>query len=82
VVWGNDNNLVTAREATQSAAMTMDRNQAFAALVLAATALFLFSVAPGVRFRRQARIAAIAVFGATFLGVAIYVVLWALGIVG
>jgi len=52
------------------------------ALVLAATALFLFSVAPGMRFRRQARIAAIAIYGAGFLAIVVYVVLWAAGIVG
>jgi hypothetical protein len=62
--------------------MTVDREQMISALVLAATALFLFSVAPGMRFRRQARIAAIAVYGTAFVGVVIYVVLWAGGIVG
>ncbi|HXC26469.1 MAG TPA: hypothetical protein VNV38_00835 [Stellaceae bacterium] len=62
--------------------MTLDRNQAIAALVLAATALFLMSGAPGFRWRRQARLAAVVVFGAAFLGVVIYVALWALDIVG
>jgi hypothetical protein len=62
--------------------MTVDRDQMISALVLAATALFLFSVAPGMRFRRQARVATLAVYGATLLGVIIYVVLWLFGIVG
>jgi hypothetical protein len=62
--------------------MTVDRSQMISALVLAATALFLFSVAPGMRFRRQARIAAIAIYGAALLGVVVYVVLWLGGIVG
>ncbi|HTW51932.1 MAG TPA: hypothetical protein VME45_08575 [Stellaceae bacterium] len=60
----------------------MNRNQMISALVLAATALFLCSVAPGMRWRRQARIAAIAVYGAAFVAVVVYVVLWAGGIVG
>jgi hypothetical protein len=62
--------------------MTADRNQAVAALVLAVTALFLMSNTPGFRYRRAARNAAVMAFGAVFLGVAIYVALWALGIVG
>jgi hypothetical protein len=60
----------------------MDLDQMIAALVLAATVLFLMTMAPGFRWRRQARIAALAVYGATFLGVVVYVVLWACGVVG
>jgi hypothetical protein len=62
--------------------MNFDRNQLISAAVVAATVLFLMSGAPGFRGRRVARNAAIAIYGATFLGVAIYVVLWACGIVG
>ena len=62
--------------------MTMDRNQAVAALVLTVTALFLMSNAPGFRYRRAARNAAVVAFAAVFLGVVIYVTLWALGIIG
>ena len=61
--------------------MTFDRNQTIAALVLAATALFLMSVMPGARHRRAVRIATLAVYGATLLGVIVYVVLWACGLV-
>jgi hypothetical protein len=60
----------------------MDRNRIFAALVLTVTALFLFSGAPGFRYRRIARSAAIIGYAAVFLAVAIYVVLWLCGIVG
>ncbi len=52
------------------------------ALVLAATALFLMTMAPGFRWRRQARVAALAVYGATLLGVLVYIALWLCGIVG
>lgn len=62
--------------------MIFDRNQLISALVLAATALFLMAMAPGFRYRRAARIAALAIYGATFLAVALYVVLWLRGIVG
>lgn len=48
------------------------------ALVLAATALFLMAVAPGFRWRRQARAAALIVYGAAVLGVVVYIVLWLL----
>jgi hypothetical protein len=60
----------------------MDLDQMIAALVLAATVLFLMTMAPGFRWRRQARAAALAVYGATFLGVVVYAVLWACGVVG
>ena len=58
--------------------MTFDRNRMLSALVLAATALFLMAVAPGFRWRRQARVAALAVYGAAVLGVVVYIVLWLL----
>jgi len=60
----------------------MDRNRMIAALVLAVTALFLLSGAPGFRYRRAARSAAIVGYAAVFLAVAIYVGLWFCGIVG
>lgn len=52
------------------------------ALALAATVLFLMTMAPGFRWRRQVRIAALALYGALLIGVAVYVVLWLAGIVG
>lgn len=58
--------------------MIFDRNRMLSALVLAATALFLMAVAPGFRWRRQARVAALAVYGAAVLGVVVYIVLWLL----
>jgi len=57
-----------------------DRQRLVAALMLAATALFLLAVAPGFRYRRAARIAAITVFAAVFTGVVVWVVLWWLGL--
>ena len=62
--------------------MTFDPNRTISALVLAATALFLMAVAPGFRWRRQARVVALVVYGATFFGVVVYVVLWLCGFVG
>jgi hypothetical protein len=62
--------------------MTFDRNQLIAALVLAATVLFLMSGAPGMpggSFRLWARRAAITIYGAAFLGVVVYVALWLCG---
>lgn len=60
----------------------MNRNQMISALILAATALFLMTGMPGFRWRRPVRIAAVAIYGATFVGVVVYVVLWLCGIVG
>jgi hypothetical protein len=58
----------------------MDRQQLISALLLAATALFLIAVAPGFRYRRVTRIAALAVY-AIALGVAlVFVGLWLAGI--
>ena len=56
--------------------------QLITALALAATALFLMAGPPRFRWRRQARIAALALYGAAFLAAAVYALLWALGIVG
>jgi hypothetical protein len=60
----------------------MDFNRTISALVLAATALFLMTMAPGFPWRRQARVAALAIYGATIFGVIVYIVLWSCGIVG
>lgn len=60
----------------------MDRNQLISALIVAATALFLLASAPGVRSRRLFRNAALALYGAAFLGAIVYVGLWLAGIVG
>jgi len=62
--------------------MTVDRTQMISATVLVATALFVMSVGPGFRYRRATRIAAVALYGATFVAVLIYVALWSIGIVG
>lgn len=56
----------------------MDRNRMFGALVTLATALFLMAVAPGFRYRRQARIAAVVIYGAAAIGAVVYLVLWLL----
>jgi hypothetical protein len=50
------------------------------ALTLAATALYLMAVAPGFRYRRVARIAARALYGATLAVVLVWIALWLLGI--
>jgi hypothetical protein len=62
--------------------MNFDRNQLISALILVATALFLMSGMRGFRHRRAARFAVLTVYGATVLGVAVYVVLWLCGIFG
>jgi hypothetical protein len=59
--------------------LQFDPQRLVAALMLAATALFLLAVAPGFRYRRAARIAAIAVFAVVFTGVVVWVVLWLAG---
>jgi uncharacterized membrane protein len=58
----------------------MDRQRLVSALMLAATALFLLAVAPGFRYRRAARVAAITVYAVAFTGVVVWAVLWWLGI--
>lgn len=60
--------------------MTFDLNRTISALVLAATVLFLMTVAPGFRWRRQARVAALAIYGATLVGILVYIALWLSGI--
>jgi hypothetical protein len=57
-----------------------DRQRLIGALITLATALFLMAIAPGFRYRRIARVAAIAIYGAVFAGVLGWVVLWALGV--
>ncbi|HVH78788.1 MAG TPA: hypothetical protein VM782_05315 [Stellaceae bacterium] len=53
-----------------------DTQRLVVAATLLATALFLMSGAPGLRYRRQVRIAAIAVYGAALAGVVVWVLLW------
>ena len=60
--------------------MTLDRQQLIGALITLATALFLMAVAPGFPYRRAARRAAMAVYGAALIGVAVWVGLWLLGV--
>jgi hypothetical protein len=57
-----------------------DRQRLVAALTLAVVVLYLLAVAPGFRYRRAARIAAITVFTVVFTGLVVWVVLWWLGI--
>jgi hypothetical protein len=45
-----------------------------------ATVLFLMSAAPGFRYRRQVRIASIAIYCTLLAGVIVWVVLWLLGV--
>jgi len=57
-----------------------DRQRAVLALVLAATALYLMAVAPGFRYRRAARLAALAIYGAACALVLVLAALWLFGI--
>ena len=45
-----------------------------------ATVLFLLTGARGFRYRREARMAALAIYGVVIAGVAVWVALWALGV--
>jgi hypothetical protein len=60
--------------------MTLDRQRLIGAAITVATALFLMAVAPRFPYRRAARIAAIAIYGAAMAGVVAWVVLWLLGV--
>lgn len=59
-----------------SAIHGLDRQRLILALILAATALYLLAVAPGFRYRRAARILAVTVYAAAFIGVVAWVLLW------
>ncbi|HWB49342.1 MAG TPA: hypothetical protein VG651_09550 [Stellaceae bacterium] len=60
--------------------MRFDAQRLIAALLAAATALFLMSGAPGFRYRRQMRIAAVAVYGALLAAILVWVALWLVGV--
>jgi len=60
--------------------MTLDREQLIGGLVTLATVLFLMAVAPRFRYRRAARIAALAIYGVVFTGVLVWVALWLAGV--
>ena len=49
------------------------------AAITLATVLFLMAVAPGFRYRRPARIAAIAIYGTVLAVAVVWVVRWLLG---
>jgi predicted branched-subunit amino acid permease len=58
-----------------------DQQRLVTGLILAATALFLVAVAPGFRYRRAARRAAIALYAAAAAAVVIgLIVLWLAGV--
>jgi hypothetical protein len=59
---------------------SIDREQVAGALVTLATALFLMAVAPRFPYRHAARIAAVIIYGAAFIGVVVWVVLWLCGV--
>ena len=56
-----------------------DRQRLVAALMLAVMVLYLLARAPGFRYRRAARIAAITVFTVVVAGLVVWVVLWLAG---
>jgi hypothetical protein len=58
----------------------IDREQVLGVLITLATALFLMAIAPRFPYRRAARIAAVVFYGAAFVGVVIWVVLWLCGV--
>jgi hypothetical protein len=60
--------------------MRIDRQQLLGVLITLATVAFLMAVAPGFRYRAQARRAAIAIYAVVFVGIAAWVVLWLLGV--
>lgn len=62
--------------------MQFDLQRLIAAVLLAATALFLMSQRLGGRHRRAAMVGAIAIYGALAAGIVIYVGLWFAGVVG
>ena len=72
--------VVPAGQARLFLAMTFDRQRLIGALITVATALFLMAVSPRFPYRRAVRVAAIVIYGAVFLGVVVWVVLWLLGI--
>jgi hypothetical protein len=59
--------------------MNFDRERLIGALITLATVLFLIAVAPRFRYRRAARIAAVAIYGVVLAGVLVWVVLWLAG---
>jgi hypothetical protein len=61
--------------------MQFDTQRLIAALLLAATALFLITQRLGGRQRRAVMAASIAVYGALVVGVVVYVGLWFAGVV-
>jgi hypothetical protein len=54
----------------------MDRQQLISALMLAATALYLIAAAPGFRYRRATRIAALALYGVAVAVALVFVGIW------
>jgi hypothetical protein len=58
----------------------LDRQRLIGALIALATVLFLVAIAPGMRYRREARRAAIAIYAATAAAVLVWAVLWLLGL--
>ena len=57
-----------------------DTQRMIGAALTLATVLFLMAVAPGFRYRRQVRIASIAIYCVVLAGVAVWVVLWLFGV--
>jgi hypothetical protein len=57
----------------------VDRQQIFAVLIGSATVLFVAAGAPGFRYRRQVRIAAVAVYGVALVVVLAWVAMWLAG---
>lgn len=68
------------RSAAVLLAMNFDQQRLVTGLILAATALFLVAVAPGFRYRRTARRAAIALYAAAAVVVIGLIVLWLMGV--
>jgi len=59
-----------------------DRGRLIAALATAATALYLMAVAPGMRYRRAARVLALLLYATAVVAALAWAALWALSFDG
>jgi hypothetical protein len=59
--------------------LPFDTQRMIGATITLATVLFLMSGAPGFRYRRQLRLASVAIYCLLLAGVGIWVLLWLLG---
>ena len=58
----------------------IDREQVLGVLITLATVVFLMAIAPRFPYRRQARIAAVVIYGVAAIAAVVWVVLWLCGV--